>query len=293
MRVRVLALLAEAELTVGELTGLLDELQPNVSRHASALRQGELVRERRQGTRTFLRLSESVTADVVVQDALATGRQLCEAEGRLLRVLDVLRAREGLIKADSSFAETNSIHTKAFDPTPAYVLGLSRVFSGRKLAAYVCSGHGELLDVLAPFFQRVVVLDNDDDTNDKQSLMIERRILDRGFDNVVPMRGHFRDTPWVTSLGLGACAVFAVDALNRTESAEKTLGLLASLLRASGILVLFETRANYDFKPEELRYHAASLGFESIDVRQIPKGFVSGRSPNPEPSWLLLSATRR
>jgi DNA-binding transcriptional ArsR family regulator len=293
MRVRILALLAEAELTVGELTGLLDELQPNVSRHASALRQGGLILERRHGTRSFLRLSESVIDDVVVQDALAMGRQLCEDEGRLLRVLDVLRAREGLSKADRAFAETNSRFPPGFEPTPAYVLGLSRVFSGRKLAAYVCSGHGELLDVLSPFFQRVVVLDNDEDASVKQGLKIERRIMDRGFDNVVSMRGHFRDTPWVTSLSLGACAVFAVDALNRTESAEKTMVSLASLLRSSGTLVVFETRANFDFQPEELRYHAESIGFESVDVRQIPKGFISGRPLDPEPSWLLLSATRR
>jgi DNA-binding transcriptional ArsR family regulator len=293
MRVRILALVAEAELTVGELTGLLDELQPNVSRHASALRQGELILERRHGTRSFLRLSERAIEDVVVQDALATGRQLCADEGRLSRVLEVIRAREALSKTNRSFAESHGSFPPGFEPTPAYVLGLSRVFSGRKLAAYVSTGHVEMLDVLSPFFQRVVAFDGQEDSSVEQGLAIERRILERGYENVVRTHRHFRDASSVASMSFGACAVFALDVLNRRESLERTLSSLVSLLRSTGTLVLYETRTELDFQPEELRHHAASLGFESLEVRQIPKGFVSGRSEESGPRWLLLSGNRR
>src|SRR5262245_2761976 len=68
-RLRVLALAAEEELALGELAELLEESQPNVSRHAGPLRQAGLLAERRQGTRTLVRLAPAAALDPVVSDA--------------------------------------------------------------------------------------------------------------------------------------------------------------------------------------------------------------------------------
>jgi len=57
VRLRLLALTAAEELTIGELAALLDESQPNVSRHLAPLKQAGLVIVRRQGTRALARLS--------------------------------------------------------------------------------------------------------------------------------------------------------------------------------------------------------------------------------------------
>src|ERR1700754_1956520 len=81
MRLRLLALAAEEELAIGELTVLLGESQPNVSRHVAPLKQASLLLMRRQGTRAFVRIAEAAAADPVVADALASGRSLCEADG--------------------------------------------------------------------------------------------------------------------------------------------------------------------------------------------------------------------
>ena len=94
VRLRLLALAAEEELSIGELAELLAESQPNVSRHATALRAAGLLRDRKEGTRTLVRLSPEVVADPVVADALASGKALCERDGSLQRVAQVLRARE-------------------------------------------------------------------------------------------------------------------------------------------------------------------------------------------------------
>ena len=93
-RLRLLALSAEEELSIGELAELLQESQPNVSRHAAALRQAGLLKDRREGTRTLVRVDPSVAADAVVADALASGNALCVREGSLARVADVVRSRE-------------------------------------------------------------------------------------------------------------------------------------------------------------------------------------------------------
>ena len=54
-RLRLLALCAEEELTVGELATLLGESQPQVTKKSQPLREAGLLATRRDGTRTLLR----------------------------------------------------------------------------------------------------------------------------------------------------------------------------------------------------------------------------------------------
>src|SRR5580704_13229180 len=73
LRLRLLALAAEEELSIGELADVLAESQPNVSRHTTALRQAGLLADRKEGTRTLVRLAAGASSDAVVADALASG----------------------------------------------------------------------------------------------------------------------------------------------------------------------------------------------------------------------------
>jgi ubiquinone/menaquinone biosynthesis C-methylase UbiE len=57
-RLRVLALLAEAELTVSDLTDILRQSQPRISRHLKLLVEAALIERFREGTWAFFRLAE-------------------------------------------------------------------------------------------------------------------------------------------------------------------------------------------------------------------------------------------
>src|ERR1700689_4696747 len=57
-RLRILALLAEAELTVSDLTDILRQSQPRISRHLKLLAEAGLVERFREGTWAFFRLAE-------------------------------------------------------------------------------------------------------------------------------------------------------------------------------------------------------------------------------------------
>src|SRR6476469_8259634 len=57
-RLRILALLGEAELTVSELTAILRQSQPRISRHLRLLMQAGLVDRFREGAWAFFRLGE-------------------------------------------------------------------------------------------------------------------------------------------------------------------------------------------------------------------------------------------
>ncbi|MEI9804187.1 MAG: metalloregulator ArsR/SmtB family transcription factor [Pseudolabrys sp.] len=57
-RLRVLALLGEAELTVSDLTDILRQSQPRISRHLKLLAEAGLIERFREGTWAFFRLAE-------------------------------------------------------------------------------------------------------------------------------------------------------------------------------------------------------------------------------------------
>src|SRR2546422_1622506 len=57
-RLRVLMLLAEAELTVSDLTEILRQSQPRISRHLRLLSEAGLVERYREGSWAFFRLAD-------------------------------------------------------------------------------------------------------------------------------------------------------------------------------------------------------------------------------------------
>src|SRR6266852_8442877 len=61
-RLRILALLAEAELTVSDLTEILRQSQPRLSRHLRLLAEAGLVERFREGSWAFFRLRERGSA---------------------------------------------------------------------------------------------------------------------------------------------------------------------------------------------------------------------------------------
>ena len=63
-RLRLLVLIAEAELTVSDLTAILRQSQPRLSRHLRLLAEAGLVQRYREGSWAFFRLGECGGADI-------------------------------------------------------------------------------------------------------------------------------------------------------------------------------------------------------------------------------------
>src|ERR687897_1518659 len=57
-RLRILALLAEGELSVSDLTDILGQSQPRISRHLKLLVEAGLVERHREGAWAFFRLAD-------------------------------------------------------------------------------------------------------------------------------------------------------------------------------------------------------------------------------------------
>jgi ubiquinone/menaquinone biosynthesis C-methylase UbiE/DNA-binding transcriptional ArsR family regulator len=70
-RLRLLMLIAEAELTVTDLTAILRQSQPRLSRHLRLLAEARLVERHREGSWAFFRLGESGSAADIARALIA------------------------------------------------------------------------------------------------------------------------------------------------------------------------------------------------------------------------------
>jgi DNA-binding transcriptional ArsR family regulator/protein-L-isoaspartate O-methyltransferase len=302
LRLRLLALAAEEELSIGELAELLQESQPNVSRHAAALRQAALLRDRREGTRTLLRVAVDAPGDPVVADALASGRALCEKDGMFARIPDVLRAREAA--AHEFFARPAPRVSARPDAPPAeigaYLAALSPLLPRRSLAVDAGTGDGRLIEVLAPVYERVVAVDR----SDAQIALARERVAARGFANVTLVRAELDAKELRRAVGHGADAVVAARVLHHAPQPAKVVGQLAMLCAPGGSLVVIDYARHDDesmrdqadawlgFEPAELRRFARAAALEDVHVTKIPAE-LCGDGPDRHLPWQVMVAKRR
>ncbi len=297
-RLRMLALAAEEELSIGEIAELLDESQPNVSRHAAALRQAGLLADRREGTRTLVRLPPEAARDPVVADALASGRSLCQSDGSLARVGQVLRAREAA--AHEFFARPGRTRV---DSAPAefgaYLAALAPLLPRRALAVDAGTGDGRLLDVLAPVYERVLAVDR----SEAQLARARERVQARGYGNVTLIEAELDARELRKAVGGGADAVFAVRLLHHAPQPGRVIAQLATLCAPGGALVVVDYARHDDesmreqadawlgFEPAALRRFARAAGLDDARVAKIPAP-LCGDGPDKHLPWQVLVGTK-
>ena len=268
-RLRLLALAGEDELAVSELAELLQESQPNVSRHAAPLRQAGLLTVRRQGTWTLMRLAESASSDPVIADAVRTGQMLCERDGTLARVVDVVRARDRSTR--EFFARVKNGPPPAGPPgeIAAYLAAMAPLLPERGLAVDVGTGDGRSLEVLAPLFDRVIAVDR----SEVQLAACRDRVAVRGFDNVTIVEAELdgAEIKRVVAAAGGADVVLAARVLHHAPRPADMMRHLAALARPGGAVVVMDYERHED---ESLREHAADLwlGFERSELERFARG---------------------
>jgi len=97
-RLRLLALLKEMELTVGELAQVLAQSQPRVSRHLKILADARLIARRKEGSWVFLELGPQPLVDPLFDLIAAVGDESTD------RQFEADRARLAAVRADRAQA---------------------------------------------------------------------------------------------------------------------------------------------------------------------------------------------
>lgn len=297
-RLKLLALAGEEELAIGELAELLEEGQPNVSRHLKPLRQRGLIVVRKEGTRVYARLADGVDDDPVVADALRSGRSLCEREGRIARIAGVVAARESA--ARDFFAKARGEGS----PWPAelgvYLQALAPLVAHRDLAVDVGTGDGSLLEVIAPIFDRVIAVDR----SPAQLEVAMQRVWARAHGHVELLEANLGDTSIEDAVGEGADAVFAARVLHHAPKPSSALHDLVALARPGGVVVVMDYRSHEDermrteqadawlgFEQDELREWAAKAGLEAVSLTSVPAARC-GDGPDGHLDWQILAGRR-
>lgn len=305
-RLRLLALCAADELTVGELAELTEDSQPQVSRKCQPLRAAGLLRARKEGTRTLLSMGETELVDgegPVVAAALREGRRLCALDGSLSRVPVIVAARE---ESSRRFFEAPTPPTPPLalggEPPHAFVGLLAPLLPGRALAVDVGAGEGAFLPLLSPLYDRVFALDR----SPARLARCAARVAALGLPNVRQLEGSVEDPSVIDEVQRrgGADLVLLARVLHHAARPADFVSACARLLRRGGHLLVLDYRPHDD---ESMRETQADvwLGFpsdqitaylETAGLTDVVVGPFSGPLPQGEPdahlTWQLAAGRR-
>jgi DNA-binding transcriptional ArsR family regulator len=302
LRLQLLAAAAQEELTIGELAELVEENQPNVSRHLAPLRRLGLLAERKQGTRVLVRLAEAARTDPVVADALVAGVELCERDGVLDRIGLLIKRRDAPAREFFARHVGSGDEPAQPDELAAYMMAVAPLIDRRALAVDVGTGEGRLLDVLAPLFDKVIAID-------REPAQLERarqRVKLRGYPNVELLVGDLLSSAVHELLAHDGLAdvVFASRVLHHAPRPSEAMGRLSSLARPGGRVIVLDYAAHDDegmreeqadlwlgFSTRELRALARAAGLSDLHLQTIPASF-RGSGPDRHLPWQILSARR-
>ena len=298
---RLLALCAAEELTVGELATLLGESQPQVTRKSQALREAGLLVARRDGTRTLMRAEKTV--DPVVLAALEAGRALCLGDGSLAQIPVLLAQREEASRqffsreAAASPTAGETAPEGGAPPWAPFLPVLAPLVSGRALAVDVGAGEGTLLPLLSPIFERVVAIDR----SAARLARCAARVAAMGLPNVRLREGTVDDASVVQEIERagGADLVVLARVLHHAARPHDLVSGAARLLRAGGHLALVDHLPHDDeslreqghvwlgFEPARLRTFLEAVGLEVVFAGRLRGDetpalqLLVGRRPGP------------
>lgn len=261
-RLRLLALLAQGELTVSELTHLLGQSQPRVSRHLKLMCDAGLLDRFPEGAWVFYRVAAKGEGARIARallellpsaDAtLALDRQRLEA----VRTARATKAQDYFTENAARWDDIRGLHVDEIEVERALV----SAFSGRRVRDLVDmgTGTGRVLEVLAPKIERGIGIDLS-----REMLTVARANLERaGLDHCMVRQGD------ITQLPLPAASADAVtihQVLHYAADPAAVVAEAARVLKPGGVLAVV------DFAPhdqETLRDQHAHrrLGFSDTEV---------------------------
>jgi ArsR family transcriptional regulator len=259
-RVRLLALLARHELTVAELTSILEVAQSRVSTHLGRLREAGLLRDRRNGASTVYGLNDgamppaarglwSLLEQQVTDAVLESDAQRCEA---------LLRARDhggAWPDAVAGRMERHYSPGRTWEAMARAVLGLVRL--GDVLDGG--SGDGTIAQLLAPHAGSITCLDRS-----PRVLGAARTRLAQAA-NVRYLLGELEAIP---TRAASFDHVLLLNVLTSARQPARVVSEAARVLRAGGGLTLVTLDAHHHGEVTE-RYGHVHPGFKPTTIKRL------------------------
>jgi len=263
-RLRLLALFTRGELTVSEVTQILRQSQPRVSRHLKLMTEAGLIERFKEGSWVFYRLCEEGPSRAIVQKL---GELLPWDDATLKRDLERLDAvrKQREENAQAYFAANASEWDgiRALHIPEDQVEGALLEFVGpSQVSAYLDlgTGTGRILELVAPRASRAVGID----LNGEMLTLARARIERASLAHVQVRRGDLFELPYADD-SFELITVHQV--LHYLEDPSAAVAEAARVLKPGGRLVIA------DFAPHALEFlrdahQHRRLGFADKEVAQ-------------------------
>ncbi|WP_428685830.1 ArsR/SmtB family transcription factor [Sphingopyxis sp.] len=263
-RLRVVALLREMELAIGELAVVLDQSQPRVSRHVRILVEAGIVERQREGSWVFLRIASDGSGARVAAEAGEW--PFSEREALVIAYdasrLAAVRAERAAV-ADRYFAEHaaewDAIRSRhvAESEVEAAMLGM---MTGRPLGHLldIGTGTGRMAEIFAPTAHRITALDRS-----PEMLRIARTKLAGQTVPIDLVQGDFLNLP-IADASVDSIVIH--QALHFAHEPDRVIAETARVLRGDGHLLIVDFAPHEDEELRTLGAHAR-LGFSDAQIR--------------------------
>lgn len=261
-RLRILLLLARGDLTVTDLTDILGQSQPRVSRHLKLLMEAQLVERYQEGSWAFFRLADLDASRDFINGVIGRIDLADPVVERDLERLAGVKRRRAERAADyfranaASWDEIRSLHV----PDRAVEEALTELVGERPFQSMLDlgTGTGRLLELFAPLYRRGVGIDLS-----REMLTVARTNLDKAGISHAQVRQGDLFAPPVERDSFDLITMHQV--LHYLDEPGLAIREAARLLRPSGRLVIV------DFAPHALEFlreeHAhVRLGFSDQQI---------------------------
>jgi ubiquinone/menaquinone biosynthesis C-methylase UbiE len=263
-RLRLIGLLAEGELTVGEIAEALGQSQPRVSRHLKLLADGGLIERLPEGAWVFYRLAHDGDGGRLVQILLSLLPLHDPRLERDRKRLGVIRSRRARAAGDyfrqnaRRWDELSALYVDEAEIERALVEILGREPIGDLLD--IGTGTGRVLALLGPRIGRGVGIDN----SPAMLAVARAKLAEAGLRNCHVRLADMYDLPW-RSDSFDAIAIHHV--LHFAEQPAAVVSQAAGLLRPGGRFVIVDF-APHNLESLRLDHAHRRLGFAGGEVSE-------------------------
>ncbi len=176
-RLRLVLLLARSDLTVSELTTILGQSQPRISRHLKLLVESGVLARYQEGAWAYFRVSDDASVVGLVRSLLSWADEadpMIERDGERLEAVRAERARRAadyFARNAGHWDRIRALHAADAEVERALLAALGNKRIGTLLD--IGTGTGRILELLAPCCERAVGIDAS-----REMLAIARAKLD-------------------------------------------------------------------------------------------------------------------
>lgn len=264
LRLRLLLLLEQEELSVAELQGILEMGQSRISGHLAQLKQAGAVSDRRAGKKVYYGLNNSHRNETRarVQELIRTlAGEIPETTRDRTALKLALRKRQD--KAREYFDELAGKFGRSYVPGRSWEALAHTLITllPAMTVADLGAGEGTLSQLLAKTARKVIAVDN----APKMVAFASRLAKEHGLRNLEYRLGDMQEPPIAkNSVDL---VVFS-QALHHANRPERAIGNARSILRKEGRIVILDLLSHRFERAREL-YADQWLGFSEVQLHEF------------------------